>query len=147
MPGGHLAANISFRAHFLHIFVLISLCLAEAKGGWNPLARPAFAIWGHNSNGPPLSAGQPTHKAVIKKEPGTQTKTSIIPDQQKIERKRAPKMEKQTEWQYRVSGSSSGPAKVQVCWPLLCCAFVKLCFFFYFVWVWECAMFILGKNN
>lgn len=54
--------------------------------GENPLARTASAIWGHNSNGPPLSAGQPTHKAVIKKEPGTQTETSIFPDQQKIER-------------------------------------------------------------
>lgn len=65
--------------------------------GENPLARPASAIWGHNSNGPPLSAGQLTHKAVIKKEPGTQTETSIFPDQQKIERTRAPKMKKQTE--------------------------------------------------
>lgn len=66
--------------------------------GENPLARPASAIWGHNSNGPPLSAGQPTHEAVIKKEPGTQTETSIFPDQQKIEREREPpKMEKQTE--------------------------------------------------
>jgi len=54
--------------------------------GENPLALTALAIWGHNSNGPPLSAGQLTHKAVIKKELGTQTETSIFSDQQKIER-------------------------------------------------------------
>lgn len=59
--------------------------------GENPSARPVSAIWGHNSNRPPLSAGQPTHKTVIKKEPGTQTETSIFPDQQQIERKRGPK--------------------------------------------------------
>jgi len=46
IPGGHLAANISFRAHFLHIFVLISLFLAEAKGGWKPIGSDCFSHLG-----------------------------------------------------------------------------------------------------
>lgn len=123
-----LSANISFLTHFPHFSVLISLYLAESEGGWKPIGRPVKGMWGHNSRRPPLSASQPPHKAEIKLGPGTQTETSIFPDQLQIERKRRPK-----KWRNKLDvnigvwDQEPGQLKfrVQSNWPLV--VFLSLC--------------------
>lgn len=123
-----LSANISFLTHFPHFSVLISLYLAESEGGWKPIVRPVKGMWGHNSRRPPLSASQPPHKAEIKLGPGTQTETSIFPDQLQIERKRRPK-----KWRNKLDvnigvwDQEPGQLKfrVQSNWPLV--VFLSLC--------------------